>query len=434
MQLPTFEETIRHFIDDYTKGLPEQILAYSAPASPRYISYGCQSINQDDIDEVSSTLRSAYLTQGPKVAEFERGISHVTQSQYTIVTNSATSALHIACLVSGIQVGDEIITSPITFVASANCALYCGAMPTFADIDPRTYTIDPDEIAKKITAKTRAIISVHLAGQSCDMKKIQKVVREAEKKFNTRIFIIEDASHSIGSLYNGKPVGSCEFSDMAVFSFHPVKHITTGEGGAICTNDEQLAKKLYRLRSHGITSNSEEFVYQDAAFSATSDGKKVKNPWYYEQIDLGYNYRLTDMQAALGVSQLDRLTAFQSRRKEIIRQYNNAFRTIQTLTIPFQSPDCDTNFHLYILLWDFDAIRKTRAQVMGALREKGIQTQVHYIPVHVQPYYQEHLGTRWGQHPKAEEYYQQCLSLPLHPSMSGADVERVIKSVKELSI
>jgi len=432
-QFPTFEETIQRYTDDYKIGFLKQLEKQKLPLPTRYIPYGCQSINQDDIDEVSSTLRSAYLTQGPKVAEFEKALATVTSSQYVIATNSATSALHIACLAGGIQEGDEVITSPITFVASANCAFYCGATPVFADIDSRTYTVDPHEIAKKITLKTRAVIPVHLAGQSCNMRKIRKVVQEAEKKFNTRIVIIEDASHSIGSLYNGKPVGSCEFSDMAIFSFHPVKHITTGEGGAICTNDEQLAKKLYRLRSHGITSNSEEFVYQDAAFSTAFDGKKVKNPWYYEQIDLGYNYRLTDMQAALGVSQLDRLARFRSRRKEIIKLYNDAFCDISTLMVPFEHPDCDTNFHLYILLWDFDVIKKTRAEIMHTLREKGIQTQVHYIPIHTQPYYQKHLGTNLGQYPKAEKYYQRCLSLPLHPSMSDNDVARVVEEVRLLA-
>lgn len=433
IRLPTFEETLRHYVEDYRKGVYEQIQKYRAAAAhPLFISYGCQSIDQDDIDEVSSTLRSSYLTQGPKVAEFEQGLASVVQSAYAVATNSATSALHIACRVAGITEGDEVITSPITFVASANCALYCGATPQFADIDLKTYCIDPEEIAKKITPRTRVIIPVHLAGQSCDMKEIRVVAKRAEKKFQTRIFIIEDASHAIGSLYNGSPVGSCEFSDMAIFSFHPVKHITTGEGGAVCTNDEQLAKKLYCLRSHGITGNPEEFVYADQAFSIGSDGERKKNLWYYEQIELGYNYRLTDIQAALGVSQLTKLAQFRSRRKEIIKQYNHAFAAVSTLTLPSESPECDTNFHLYIPLWDFDKIGKTRSEIMCALREKGIQTQVHYIPVPMQPYYRKNFGTHADQYPHAETYYQHCLSLPLHPRMSDADVNRVIDEVTRL--
>ena len=268
---------------------------------------------------VCSVLRSDWLTQGPKIVEFESALCNETDAEFAVCLNSGTSALHIACMAAGVGNGDEIITSPITFVASANCAVYCGARPVFADIDPDTYNISPEEIEKKITRHTKAIIPVDFAGQSCDMDVIRQIVSTAEKKYGHKIYVIEDACHALGSLYKNKKVGSCAFSDMTVMSFHPVKHITTGEGGVVLTNDEGLLKKLRLSRSHGITSDPKDFINKDLAFPIQNSKlkiKKLKNPWYYEQIALGYNYRITDIQCALGLSQLKKFPRFCKRRRD----------------------------------------------------------------------------------------------------------------------
>ncbi|MBW1806295.1 MAG: aminotransferase class I/II-fold pyridoxal phosphate-dependent enzyme, partial [Deltaproteobacteria bacterium] len=268
------------------------------------IPYGRQYIDEDDIQAVTEVLRSEWLTQGPNTVEFESALCEIVGAGYAVAVNSGTSALHIACLAAGVKDGDEIITSSITFVASANCTVYCGGKPVFADIDPKTYNISPGEIEKRITDKTKAIIPVHFAGQSCDMEAIQQIVNDAEKKYGHKIYIIEDACHALGSKYKGNEAGSCEFSDMAVMSFHPVKHITTGEGGVVFTNDEKLDMKLKRLRSHGITSDPEEFFSKDLAFQPSAFSLQPSvNPWYYEQQVIGYNYRITNIQCALGLSQ-----------------------------------------------------------------------------------------------------------------------------------
>jgi len=392
-----------------------------------WIQYGRQFIDEDDINAIVDVLKSTNLTQGPKISEFETALCKETAARFAVCVNSGTSALHIACLAAGVCPGDEVITSPITFVASANCAVLCGAKPVFADIDPNTYNVSPGEIEKKITVRTKAVIPVHFAGQSCDMETIRKVVKKAEKKYNHKIFLIEDACHALGSIYKDKKVGSCAFSDMTVMSFHPVKHITTGEGGVVLTNDTGLLKKLRLSRSHGITSDPEDFVNRDLAYQAVNPKVPLQvNPWYYEQVDLGFNYRITDIQCALGLSQLLKLHQFRKRRGEIVDKYNVAFRDMEFIRIPTEAKGCNSNFHLYVLLFDFEKMGMSRAQFMNILKDRGIQTHVHYIPVYLHSYYRRHFGTGPGDCPNAERYYQQCLSLPLHPSMSNMDVNHVL--------
>ena len=395
-----------------------------------WIPYGRQSIDQDDINAVIEVLNSTNLTQGPKVAEFESALCEQTDARFAVCVNSGTSALHIACLAAGVSPGDEVITSPNTFVASANCVVYCGARPIFADIDSRNYNISPEAIAEKITARTRAISPVHFAGQSCDMESIKGIVEAAERKYGQKIYIIEDACHALGSRYKNRKVGSCFYSDMTVTSFHPVKHITTGEGGVVLVNDRDLSIKLKLSRSPGITGDPEQFINHDLAFQlGTNVADCVVNPWYYEQIDIGYNYRITDIQCALGLSQLKKLDIFSRRRRDIARQYNAAFREKPNIRIPFEESFCDSNFHLYVLLFDFERIGTDRALFMMGLKERGIQTQVHYIPVYLHSYYRRHFGTKIGDCPNAEEYYRRCLSIPLHPGMTSEEVDRVTEAI-----
>ena len=430
--LPSIRESIEAFYNDFKNGLPGRIRkeGTSNTMGSSILRYGRQSIDQDDIQAVIEVLKSVNLTQGPKVAEFESALCGKVGAHYAVAFNSGTSALHSTCLAAGISPGDEVITSPNTFVASANCVVYCGGKPVFADIDPDTYNISPEMIEKKITIHTRAIIPVHFAGQSCDMETIQQVKKDAEKKYGHKIYIIEDACHALGSLYKNKKVGSCAFSDMAVMSFHPVKHITTGEGGVVFTNDGSLYKQLRLFRSHGITSDSQEFVNNDLAFQPQNLGQRsLVNPWYYEQIALGYNYRITDIQCALGLSQLKKLDMFRKRRREIVNMYNAAFMNIDFVHIPFEDSNCDSNFHLYVLLFDFEKIGIDRAQFMLELKRRGIQTQVHYIPVHLQSFYRKRFGTNWGDCPNAEKYYSKCLSIPLYPDMTQEDVKRVIREI-----
>ncbi len=432
-RLPTIDQSVDEFYRDYRCGLPEEIKrnSFRRREESFFIPYGRHWIDENDTQAVIQVLRSDRITQGPKVEEFEKALSEYCGAKYVVAVNSGTSALHIACLAAGVRTGDEIITSPITFVASANCAVYCNATPIFADIDIKTYNISPDEVKKKMTNKTKAVIPVHFAGQSCDMESIFKTIKEKEVELRNKIFIIEDACHALGSRYKNNQVGSCQFSDMAVMSFHPVKHITTGEGGAVFTNDETLYRKLKQLRSHGITNNTEEFFYRDRAFRSLGHGSKpLQNPWYYEQVRLGFNYRMNDIQSALGLSQLKKIERVRSRRRQIVNTYNEAFTETKYVQIPFESPECDSNFHLYILLFDFEKMKSHRAQFMLALKEQGIQTQVHYIPVHTQPFFQETFGTAWGDCPLAEAYYQKCLSIPLFPAMMDHDVEKVIHTIK----
>jgi len=434
-RLPTINHSIEAFYRDYKCGMREEFKKNQAEAQekPVFIPYGKQWIGAKDMRAVVNVLRSDRITQGPNIDEFENAIAKYCGAKCAVAVNSGTSALHIACLASEVTEGEEVITSPITFVASANCAVYCGAKPIFADIDPKTLNISPEEIEKNICQKTKAVIPVHFAGQSCDMETIHEIVKKKEKALNGKIFIIEDASHALGSLYKSQKVGSCAFSDMTVLSFHPVKHITTAEGGIVLTNDENLYHKLRLFRSHGTTSDPKKLTNADLAFqSAPSAANTLVNPWYYEQIALGYNYRITDIQCALGISQLEKLNRFRERRREIVNTYNEAFGNLKYVQIPFESADCNSNFHLYVLRFDFEKIAIDRAQLILKLRKRGIQTQVHYIPVHLQPFYQRHFGTKWGDCPNAEKYYLQCLSIPLYPAMTDQDVNRVITNIQDI--
>jgi len=420
--MPSTNACLTSFYRDF-RGDIRHKLRYGAKTpkpSTFHIPYGWHDIDPSDIEAVVDVLQSGNLTQGPRVKAFEDALCAATDAKYSIAVNSGTSALHMAGLAAGVGPGDQVITSPVTFVASANCAVYCGARPVFVDIDPKTWNMDPDKLKEAINPKTRAIIPVHFTGQSCDMQKIHSIVRDAEKKFGQRICIIEDASHALGSVYRKKPVGACTWSDMTVMSFHPVKHITTGEGGAILTQCEKLAGSLRRLRSHGIVNAPAELI------------QKAPGPWYYEQQSLGFNYRITDIQCALGLSQLRRLPEFIRRRKEIVERYNKAFQGLKNITVPFESGEYNGNRHLYVLLFDFLAIEKSRVEVMSELKRRGIGSQVHYIPVHTQPYYKERFATGWGDFPCAEAYYEKCLSIPLYPAMSDADVETVIQAIKEI--
>ena len=438
IQPPSVQESITHFLKGIPKNYAESIVEHSLKG--RYyphldnIPYGRQCLEEDDIKAVVDVLRTGNLTQGPKIEEFEGRLMEITGARCAAAVNSGTSALHVACMAAGVKTGDEVITSTNTFVASANCALYCGARPVLVDIDPRTYNLDPQDLERKITARTKAVIPVHFAGQSCDMESISQIVKSAEKKFGHKIFIIEDASHALGSFYKESQVGSSTYSDMTVMSFHPVKHITTAEGGAILTNDQALHRKFFSLRSHGITNYPDEWTQIEEAFEQPSlDGKNhhSRNPWYYEQQGLGYNYRITDLQCALGVSQLNKLPGFIKRRREIVTMYKELLEGIHGVKVPHESPDCQSNFHLFVLLIDFSLLQKSRADLMNSLRQQGIGTQVHYIPVHTQPFYQENFNTRWGNHPVAENYYRQCLSIPLYQGMTNEEVLRVINALKE---
>ena len=378
------------------------------------IPYGCQFIEETDISSVVDTLRSTFLTQGPVVQQFEQGICKQTHAKYCVAVSNGTAALHLAVAALSIKKGSEGITSPNTFVATSNAMIYNNIKPVFADIDENTYNISPEEIEFKINKKTKLLIPVHFAGQPCNMEEIIKIAKENE------LFIIEDASHAIGSKYPDKSsVGNCKYSDMTIFSFHPVKTLTTGEGGAITTNNKELYEKLLLLRTHGITKNPDLL-------------SENPGPWYYEMQELGFNYRLTDIQSALGLSQLKRIESFKQKRRKIVKKYNKTLAKVKWITTPFEDENISSCFHLYVLQIDFEKIGKTRKEVMDQLREKEILTQVHYIPVHTQPYYKKRYNYKWGDYPVAESYYQKALSIPLYPKMTNEDVEYVVKNIKAL--
>ena len=378
------------------------------------IGYGHQYIDDSDIEAVVKVLKSDYLTQGPSVTQFENEICRITGAKYCVSVSNATAGLHIAVAALELGEGVEGITTPNTFLASSNCMVYNDVKPVFADIDPVSYNINPSEIEKHITDKTRLIIPVHFAGLSCEMENINAIAKK------NNLHIIEDAAHAIGSQYaDGSYVGNCKYSDMTVFSFHPVKTITTGEGGAVTTNDEKLYQKLLMLRSHGTTKDEKMLT-------------KNPGPWYYEMQALGFNYRMTDMQAALGYSQLQKLNFFKKRRREVIAMYNKAFADMKYLKTPVEPENVCSCFHLYATQIDFASLGKTRTQVMQELREKGVGTQVHYIPVPTQPFYKETFGYKDGDYPVSEKYYEQELSLPLYPGLSDEDVNTVINAVKEV--
>lgn len=367
------------------------------------IPYGRQTIEEDDIQAVVDVLKSDYLTTGPKITEFEQKVADYVGVKYAVAVSNGTAALHAACFAAGIGEGDEVITTPLTFAASSNCVLYCGGTPVFADVDPRTYNIDPADIERKITPKTKAIIAVHLAGQPCDLDAIHKIAR------GHHLLVIEDGAHALGSVYKGKKIGG--LSDMTTFSFHPVKPITTGEGGMIVTNNEDLYKKLVMFRSHGIT--------RDESLMTRNDG-----PWFYQQLDLGYNYRITDIQCALGCSQMNKIDRFLARRKEIVKRYNEAFANCENIVTPYQLPETESGWHLYII----QVKNCDRREVFEKLRELGIGVNVHYIPVYMHPYYQEH-GYENVHCPNAEEIYSHMMSLPLYPGLSDKDQQYVIEKV-----
>lgn len=366
-----------------------------------YIPYGTQSIDEEDIQAVVDVLRSDYLTTGPSIAEFEKKVADYVGAKYAVAVSNGTAALHVACLAAGIQSGDEVITSPITFAASSNCVLYCGGTPVFADIKEDTYNLDPADIRRKITKNTKGIIAVHFTGQPCEMDEIHEIAKE----YN--LFVIEDAAHALGASYRGRKIGS--ISDMTTLSFHPVKHITTGEGGMITTNSKELYEKLILYRTHGIT--------RDETMLTQKPGD-----WYYEQQALGYNYRITDIQAALGISQMNRLDNFLHRRKEIVARYNEAFANVEGITIPFQKNECENSWHLYVIQV------KNRDGVFAALRAAGIGVNVHYIPVYTFPYYQ---ANGYGDiHCKnAEALYEGIISLPIYPKLSEQEQSYVIEQV-----
>lgn len=361
-------------------------------------SYGRQFIDDEDIDAVISVLKSDYLTCGPKIKEFEKAICDYTGAKYCVAVSNATAGLHIAALAAGLQKGDEAITSPITFLSSSNCICFTGATPIFADIDEQTANIDPNEIKTKVTEKTKAIIPVHFAGQSCDMEEIYNIAKQ------NNLLVIEDAAHAIGSEYKGTKVGSCRYSDITVFSFHPVKTITTAEGGAVTTNSKELYDKLCALRAHGVHKDGE-----------------MQNTWEYEMRELGYNYRMTEMQAALGITQLSKLDRFKQRRREIVDFYNKELGIPHLIEKDFSNA-C---FHLYPILVE------NRKDFYFKARENGLNLQVHYIPVHTQPYYAQ-FGYKRGDFPKAEAYYEKCISLPLYPALTDDDIQEIVKRLKEI--
>lgn len=370
-----------------------------------YIPYGRQSIDEADIQAVTEVLKSDYLTTGPIIAEFEQAVADYVGSGYAVAVSNGTAALHAACYAAGIGPGDEVVTTPLTFAASANCVLYCGGKPVFADVNEKTYNIDPEDIQRKITEKTKAIIAVHLAGQPCDMDAIHAIAKEYH------LIVIEDGAHALGSEYQGKKIGSV--SDMTTFSFHPVKPITTGEGGMILTDNKELYQRLRLFRSHGITRDGELMTQKDGS-------------WFYQQLELGYNYRITDIQCALGCSQMKKLEYFIARRQELAKRYNEAFANCSDIVIPYQMPETVSGWHLYII----QVKNHNRREIFDKLRADGIGVNVHYIPVYMHPYYQEH-GFKNVHCPVAEEIYSNMISLPLYPGLTDEQQEFVIRKVKE---
>ncbi|MDO6463679.1 UDP-4-amino-4,6-dideoxy-N-acetyl-beta-L-altrosamine transaminase [Pseudoalteromonas carrageenovora] len=382
------------------------------------IPYGKQDITQADIDSVVSVLESSFLTQGPQVPAFENALMKATGADHALAVNSATSALHIACLALELGEGDILWTTPITFVASANCGLYCGASVDFVDIDPATYNLCPKALeqklvhAKKEGVLPKVVVAVHLCGQPCDMKAIHALSIQYGFK------IIEDASHAIGGRYLEQPIGSCAYSDITVFSFHPVKIVTTAEGGAALTNSKALADKMALYRSHGIT--RDEALMENASHGG----------WYYEQIDLGFNYRMTELQAALGVSQMSRLSEFVSARHQLAIRYYEKLAELP-ITLPYQLANTYSGLHLYVIRLNLNEISKTHKAVFDELREQGIGVNLHYIPVHLQPYYQK-MGFKQGDFPNAENYYSNAISLPMFHGMSYEQQDEVVSKLTRI--
>lgn len=379
------------------------------------IYYGKQCIDEQDINAVIEVLKSDFLTQGPAIEKFEQAVAEYCGAKYAVAVTNATSALHIACMAAGLGTGDTLWTSPITFTASANCGRYCGADVDFVDIDNDTYNMSVTALKEKLEkaeVKPKVVVPVHLAGQSCDMEEIYKL---AEQYGFT---VIEDASHAIGADYKDTKVGCCKYSDMVVFSFHPVKIITTGEGGMVLTNNENLYKKLTLYRSHCITRDPELMT------------KEADGPWYYQQIGLGFNYRMTDVQAALGYSQLTKVDKFVARRRQLAARYNELLKDLP-VNLPYQNPETNSSWHLYLVRVDFNKVNKTKTQIFAEMKEKGICLNLHYIPVHTQPYYQN-LGFKNGDFPVSEKYYEEVFTLPLYYSLTDEQQEYIVNALKEV--
>lgn len=373
-----------------------------------YIPYGKQTIEDDDIQAVVDVLRSDYLTTGPNVAKFEENVANYVGAKYAVAIANGTAALHAACFAAGISMGDEVITTPITFAASANCVLYCGGRPVFADVKADSYNIDPKDIERKITNHTKAIIAVHFTGQPCEMDEIHAIA----KKHN--LIVIEDAAHALGADYKGKKIGTV--SELTTFSFHPVKHITTGEGGMVLTNDEKLYERLILFRNHGITRNKKLMHRNEGS-------------WYYEQLNLGYNYRITDLQCALGISQMKKLDRFVAKRRKLAKRYNEAFAGIEGIICPKQVEGCNNSYHLYVI----QVLGGKRKEVFDELRAAGIGVNVHYIPVYKHPYYQQ-IGYQDVFCKNAEVLYENFISLPLYYSLTLEEQDYVIEMVKKLVV
>ena len=382
------------------------------------ICYGKQTVDAADIVAVTRVLKSDFLTQGPIVNQFEKTVADYVGAKYAVAVTNATSALHIACMAAGIGEGDVLWTSPNTFTASANCGRYCGANVDFVDIDDKTYNMSVSVLEEKLKAAKdtdklpQIVVPVHFAGQSCDMKRI----RDLSQKYG--FFVLEDASHAAGADYLGSKVGSCKFSDMTVFSFHPVKIITTGEGGMVLTNNKDLYEKLCLYRSHGITRDPNMMTHE-------SDG-----PWYYQQVDLGFNYRMTDIQAALGYSQMKKLDKFVARRRELVRRYDELLKDLPLRT-PFVMNGANPSWHLYVVRVDFAQVKKTKKQIFDEMKERGIMLNLHYIPVHTQPYYQK-MGHKREECPVSLDYYREAMTLPLYYSLTNEQQNEVVKALKEV--
>ena len=381
------------------------------PVRKTKIHYGRQYIDEQDIAAVGDVLRGDLITTGPKAVQLEAKLCALTGAKHAVGIANGTAALHAACYAAGIGAGDEVITTPMTFAASANCVLYCGGTPVFADIDPETYNISPKSIRERISDKTKAVVAVDFTGQPAQLDEIRAICDEHN------LILIEDAAHSIGSKFNGQAVGS--IADLTTFSFHPVKTVTGGEGGAVLTNDKNLYERVSLFRTHCITRNQSQME------------RESEGGWYYEQIDLGYNYRMTDFQSALIISQLSKLDKFAQRRKEIVKRYDEAFSGVPGLIVQKEIPQADTVRHLYIIQIDPEMVKATRREIFDALAAENVMPNVHYIPVYYHPYYQK-LGYRKGLCPNAERLYERILSIPLYYGLSDADVESVITAVKKV--
>ena len=382
------------------------------PVRTKFLPYGHQWIDEKDIESVVEVLRGDWITQGPKIREFEEAVAEFVGAKYAVALSSGTAALHAACFVAGITSRHEVIITPITFAASSNCILYLGGKPVFTDIKEDTYNIDAGKIERKITSKTKAIIPVDFAGQPADLDEIYEIAKERN------LIVIEDASHALGAEYKGKKIGS--ISDMTIFSFHPVKPITTGEGGMVVTDNKGFYEKLLMFRTHGITKNKVKLI-------------KNEGPWYYEMQELGYNYRITDFQCVLGISQLKKLDKFIGQRREIVKRYNEAFKNIEEIIVPYEKPEIKSAWHIYAIRLKLDRLKISRKEIFEALRAENIGVHVHYIPVYYHPYYQK-LGYKKGLCPKAERYYEEAITLPLFPKMSDKNVEDVVEAVKKVII